>query len=303
MPQRNDGLWGSAMGDVESNSGVGQASALASDEHRTAPAYEEQFTAFIDFLGFSEVSTEADDTRRLNILSLLLSLSALRSEFAIQSAPIESGGTSHRIIPAISTFSDHIVISYPLARISRDVGPNESAVAFFILSGFNRLLKSIAAAALRLGFLIRGGASIGMLYHSRGVVFGEAMIEAFEIESRVAVYPRVVLSPRITSRQAWAAQHEVIVGHDGLHHLDYLTTLILSAAQPGNDYTQRTRAFFGEVINIVSTKLNELRRQGRLKELAKWTWFARELRRGLEGPPSQMLGAFGVSISEIPWPR
>jgi hypothetical protein len=271
--------------------------------HSIGGLSEEQFTAFIDFLGFSEVSTEADDTSRLKILNLLLSLSALRSEFAIQSAPIESGGTSHRIIPAISTFSDHIVISYPLARISHDVGPNESAVAFFILSGFNRLLKSIAAAALRLGFLIRGGATIGMLYHSQGVVFGEAMIEAFEIESRVAVYPRVILSPRITSRQGWATQQEIIVGHDGLHHLDYCTTLILSAAQPGNDYTQRTKTFFGDVVNIVSTRLNELRREGRLKELAKWTWFARELRRGLEALPPQMLEAFGVSLGEIPWPR
>jgi hypothetical protein len=275
-------------------------------EQRTAPAYEEQFTAFIDFLGFSEVSRETDDTSRLKVLDLLLSLSALRTEFAIHSAPIESGGTSHRIIPAISTFSDHIVISYPLERIADELGPssNDSAAAFFILSGFNRLLRSIAAAALRLGFLIRGGATIGMLYHSRGVVFGEAMIEAYEIESRVAVYPRVVVSPRITSRQTWGAvQPEIIIGHDGLHHFDYFTMLILSAAQPGNEYTQRTKAFFGEVVNIVSTKLSVLQREGRLKELAKWTWFSRELRRGLQGLSPQMLGAFGVSLGEVPWLR
>lgn len=294
------------MGDVESNSGVGPVSKeVPEEEHRTAPAYEEQFTAFIDFLGFSEVSKETDDTSRLKVLNLLLSLSALRSEFAIQSAPIESGGTSHRIIPAISTFSDHIVISYPLERIARDVGPssNDRAVAFFILSGFSRLLRSIAAAALRLGFLIRGGATIGMLYHSRGVVFGEAMIEAFEIESRIAVYPRVVLSQRITSRPTWAAHNEIIVGNDGLHHLDYFTMLLLSAAQPGNDYAQRTKAFFNDVVSVVAAKLSEFQRDGRLKELAKWTWFARELRRRLESLSPELLGAFGVSLSEIPWLR
>ena len=293
------------MDDVESNSGVGQVTRQVPEGQRIAPAYEEQFTAFIDFLGFSEVSKKADDTSRLKVLDLLLSLSALRSEFAIQSAPIESGGTSHRIIPAISTFSDHIVISYPLERIARDLGPssNDSAVAFFILSGFNRLLRSIAAAALRLGFLIRGGATIGMLYHSRGVVFGEAMIEAFEIESRVALYPRVVVSPRITNRQTWAAHNEIIVGNDGLHHLDYFTMLLLSAAPPGNDYTQRTKAFCEDIVSVVTTKLSELQGEGRLKELAKWAWFSRELRRGLQGLPPQMLDAFGVSLSEIPWLR
>ena len=227
------------MGDVESKSGVSQVTKQVAEEQRTAPAYEEQFTAFIDFLGFSEVSKKADDTSRLKVLDLLRSLSALRSEFTIQSAPIQDGGTSHQIRPAISTFSDHIVISYPLARIAHDLGPssNEGSVAFFILSGFNRLLRIIAAAALRLGFLIRGGATIGKLYHSQGVVFGEAMIEAFEIESRVAVYPRVVLSQRITSRQTWAAYNEIIVGNDGLHHLDYFTLLL--RAPPHLDMTTR----------------------------------------------------------------
>ena len=145
--------------------------------------------------------------------------------------------------------------------------------------------------------------TIGMLYHSRGVVFGEAMIEAFEIESRIAVYSRVVLSQRITSRPTWAAHNEIIVGNDGLHHLDYFTTLLLSAAQPGNDYTQRTKAFFNDVVSVVAAKLSEFQRDGRLKELAKWTWLARELRRRLESLSPELLGAFGVSLSEIPWLR
>ena len=294
------------MRDIESNSGVGEVTKQVPEEQRAVPGYEEQFTAFIDFLGFTEVSKEADDTTRLKVLDLLLSLSALRSEFAIHSAPIESGGTSHQIMPAISTFSDHIVISYPLARIAHDVGPssNDSAVAFFVLGGFGRLLRSIAASALRLGFLIRGGATIGKLYHSQGVVFGEAMIEAFELESRVAVYPRVLVSPRITSRPTWAAlQQEIIIGNDGLHHFDYFTRLLLSAAQPGNDYTQRTKEFFNDIVSVVTTKLSELQREGRLKELAKWTWFSRELRRGLQSLQPQHLGALGVSLSKIPWLR
>jgi hypothetical protein len=293
------------MGDVDSNSGVGEVTKQVTEEQRAAPSYEEQFTAFIDFLGFSEVSKETDDTTRLKILDLLLSLSALRSEFDIQSAPNEGGGTSHQIRPAISTFSDHIVISYPLARIAHDVSSSsdDRAVALFVLGGFNRLLRSIAAAALRLGFLIRGGATIGKLYHSQGVVFGEAMIEAFEIESRVAVYPRVVVSPRITNRPTWAAQHYIKLGNDGLHHFDYFTMLIPSAAQPGNDYTQRTKEFFNDVVSVVNTKLRVLQREGRLKELAKWVWFAHELRRGLEGLQPEHLGALGISPNEIPWPR
>jgi hypothetical protein len=41
------------------------------------PEYEERFTAFVDFLGFSEASNRTDDDTRLKILNLLQSLSAL----------------------------------------------------------------------------------------------------------------------------------------------------------------------------------------------------------------------------------
>jgi hypothetical protein len=274
------------------------------ETQQTAPGYEEQFTAFIDFLGFSEVSKQTEDTTRLKILDLLLSLSALRSEFDIQSKPNEGGGTSHQIRPAISTFSDHIVVSFPLERIAHDLGPSDDRVlALVILNQFVRLLRSIAAAALRLGFLIRGGATIGKLYHSQGVVFGEAMIEAYEIESRIAIYPRGVLSQRITNRQPWTAQTDILVGNDGLYHLDYFKMLVISAAVRGSDHTERTKAWFQDVVVIIARKLTELQRDGRLNELAKWTWFAREFRRGIEGLPPEVSGAYGVSLSEIPWLR
>lgn len=77
--------------------------------------------------------------------------------------------------PAVSTFSDHIVVSYPLQPLY-DAGSDEQFTAYTVLYHFSKLLASIAAAALRIGFLVRGGATIGKLYHTRGVVFGEALI-------------------------------------------------------------------------------------------------------------------------------
>src|ERR1700691_3930638 len=112
------------------------------------PKYEEQFTAFIDFLGFSEVSTSADDTTRLKLLNLLLSLSSLRGEFDLQST-VEETGKRSQIKPAISTFSDHIVISFPLEPVLKEMDSNEHVAGFVIMMQFNRLLTNIAAAALR----------------------------------------------------------------------------------------------------------------------------------------------------------
>jgi hypothetical protein len=265
--------------------------------------YEEQFTAFIDFLGFSEVSTRTDDTTRRKVLDLLLSLSELRGEFDLQST-VEEGSKSSRIKPAISTFSDHIVISYPLQPIYAEFGSDEHIAALVIITQFLQLLTRIGAAALRIGFLVRGGATIGMLYHSGGVVFGEALVDAFQIESRTSIYPRVVLSPQITSRPTWVENQPFITrDNDGLYHFDYFKPLLIGAARPGDRHTASVKEWFDEVTALVARNLTELERSRRLNELAKWAWFAREFRSGLERVNPELLKSLGGSLDAISWPK
>jgi hypothetical protein len=272
-------------------------------ESSIQPKYEEQFTAFIDFLGFSEASTGTDDSTRLKIRNLLLELSELRGEFDVQST-VQETGKMHQYKPAISTFSDNIVISYPLRPISDVTGHNEHGTAVVVMFMFNRLLTRIAAAALRIGFLLRGGATIGKLYHSRGVVFGEALVEAYEIESRTAIYPRVVLSNKITSKGTWIENPVCITkGYDGLFHFDYFTMLVHSASMPGDNHAANVKEWFEDISGIIDKNLREFESKGELKKLAKWAWFAREFRSGLERLNSEVLNSFGVSLNAIPWPR
>ena len=267
------------------------------------PEYEEQFTAFLDFLGFSEVSSQADDATRLKVLALLQSLAELRGEFDLQST-VEEGNKTSRIKPAISTFSDHIVISFPVQRIRDELGTSEQIASFFIRSQFLRLLTGIAAAALGIGFLVRGGATIGKLYHARGVVFGEALVDAFQIESRTAIYPRVVLSNKITSRSMWMDNPTDIARcADGLYHFDYFKTLLFGAAVPGVSFNETVIAWFRDSVALVSKNLTELEASGKLNELAKWAWFAREFRSGLERQNPDLLKAFGISVDAISWPK
>src|SRR5579863_6984387 len=80
--------------------------------------YEETFIVFIDFLGFSEASMGLDEPTRQKVLELLLSLVALRGEFSAAVTNQSEGSTSYAIRPAVSTFSDHIVISYGLETLS-----------------------------------------------------------------------------------------------------------------------------------------------------------------------------------------
>jgi hypothetical protein len=47
------------------------------------------------------------------------------------------------------------------------------------------------------GILVRGGLTIGDAFFSGSTMFGPAMIRAYELESRVAIYPRVVVDPAV----------------------------------------------------------------------------------------------------------
>jgi len=55
--------------------------------------------------------------------------------------------------PTISTFSDHIVISYPLKRLAESLGEDgESRVAVHVLQNFSSMADRIAVGALSIGF-------------------------------------------------------------------------------------------------------------------------------------------------------
>lgn len=213
-------------------------------------------------------------------------------------------GKRSTIKPAISTFSDHILISFPLEAVRAELGPEEHMAAFAIMHQFARLLTRIAAAALRIGFLVRGGATIGKLYHAQGVAFGEALVDAFTIESQLSIYPRVVLSPQITCRPTWIEnQAQVMRSEDGLYHIDYFRDLLLATTSPGNDFGANTKLWFTEVIEIVGGNLTALESKGKLNAFSKWAWFAHEFRSGLERMNPQILASLGISLETIPWPR
>jgi hypothetical protein len=149
-----------------------------------AEIFERQVVLFIDLLGFSETSYQSNLKLQSNVLALLTSIASLKSDFVSSSTKTENG-TTHNVRPSVSTFSDHIVASYSLSKIEADDDRTRSLI---ILSHLSGLVSAIGIAALSMGFLIRGGIATGNLFHSGGVVFGEALIEAVALESRTAVY-------------------------------------------------------------------------------------------------------------------
>ncbi len=140
------------------------------------PIYKKRVVAFIDILGFECLikDTEANNVfdKSGSIEMVLVALAILKEE--------ELSVTHGK---RVSLFSDSLVISYPI---------NTSSLAFLLrdILGFSyKLIKE--------NVLIRGGVTIGTLYHSDdGTVFGQGMNIAYKLESECAIYPRIILDEK-----------------------------------------------------------------------------------------------------------
>ena len=101
----------------------------------------------------------------------------------------------------VSAFSDSIVVS----EVVRD-----EHIGVIRLVGYASYLwwKFLAK-----GVLTRGGLSVGDLRHKDGIIFGPAMNEAYELESQVATYPRIVLSNDLQR----SLLQELVREHGGNH--------------------------------------------------------------------------------------
>lgn len=269
------------------------------------PKYEEQFTAFVDLLGFAEAITAADADRLGNVLRMLRSLAEQRSE---SDYVPDVEGRLVLVKPAISVFSDHIVVSYPLMPIEAD-RQNRGGAAFVVEGHFSLLLARMAASALEIGFLIRGGATVGKLYHGNGVVFGEALVDAFRLESRTSVYPRVTMSKELVERKGWFSHPDIrACDQDGLWYFNYIQELLVGQAlrygeRDDNAYRAKHKAWYKRIVEIIDTNMRTLLQAGKLQEFSKWAWLASKMRSEilelLEVRPALLENA---GLTQIPYP-
>jgi len=144
--------------------------------------YEERVVCFIDVLGFSDriKQTEnepngskvlSDTCNALNLMDTFMA-NLLKKNYAKDMR--------------VTQFSDSLVISFPLKESE-----------YNILSALYTI-KSIQVMLLMLfRMLLRDGIVVGKVVHTDQLLVGPAMISAYRLESKSAVYPRIVIDPVI----------------------------------------------------------------------------------------------------------
>ncbi|MFC7695374.1 hypothetical protein ACFQX9_01340 [Bradyrhizobium sp. GCM10028915] len=171
--------------------------------------YERRIVLFLDFLGFREIVDETErDSEKLRLL-----LRAIDRLYDIGREDADLYRTR-----SITTFSDSVVLSYAI---------HEQSAVFY-------LLCDIAFAVIDLaiqGYLVRGAITVGELVHTKRYLVGPAMVKAYEMESKLAKYPRVLIDRTLVTiaRKAHAEQH------DGEHEADYVRAF-MTKDEDGNHY-------------------------------------------------------------------
>ncbi|MFM0240281.1 hypothetical protein [Paraburkholderia phytofirmans] len=128
--------------------------------------YTNRVVAFIDILGFKELILRDRESEVFAALKL--------------AKESEAGQFHNAPKMRLTAFSDSIVIS-------DEVGDGFGYVRLLHFTSY------LVWQLLEMGVLTRGGIGHGRLHHENGIVFGPALIEAYELESKQAIYPRILV--------------------------------------------------------------------------------------------------------------
>jgi hypothetical protein len=241
------------------------------EQARSAPLQEHE-VLFLDFLGFATAVQRWDDDRIGELIAVLAGIADAQSEFDIKGESRSDGSYKITSPAEITTFSDHVVVSYPHIAKPAEIADDlwevlSNGWAGMVRQQMQKITAQVAIAGLGVGLLVRGGLSRGKLYHRGRVVVGEAMIDAYKLESKVARNARVVVSPRISDND------RLFTDTDGERCLDYVGEMMLLAEDRHGD----ARAWVRQTLAEIEATINGLTGNGQSNEAAKWVYFRDKL--------------------------
>jgi len=218
--------------------------------------FQDSAVAFLDVLGFKRLITEAEASpagfQRLLALKTVLDAHVRFDNLAV------SPNVPPQMHPKYIFVSDSIIISAPLHYEKYD-GLDIVVVKCI----------QVAQKIFELGHLVRGGVSVGSVWHDHLNIFGSGYIDAYLTEQQ-AVHPRIMLSA--AASQAWQQPSRAVpelCRPDGKNdvvdtlHVAYLRTN--AAGIPMEDYFMNLRASIAA--NLQDLPLGSEPR-------SKWEWMA-----------------------------
>ncbi len=151
---------------------------------------EPRIICFMDILGFSELINKYDGDVTSTILQdIQESFASAKTDLLENKTQQYNDAVRHL---KYQTFSDNICISIPYFDNENDFIAN-----FNLLINFVRRIQSILMTK---GFFTRGGVSMGSYYSDNNIIFSKGLVNAYHLESKKAIYPRVIIDNLIIEK-------------------------------------------------------------------------------------------------------
>ena len=161
------------------------------------------------------------------------------------------------VLPNINIFSDNITVSCQLDDNFDNALECIMSVILFC--------TTLTAQFWANGLLIRGGITIGYCFSDNLMVWGKALVRAYEIESTIAIYPRIVIDPFADELFDFLSNSKykkiICRDFDGLYFIDVFFSPQVSSILP----------FLEFLIDDNTRRINDLDDKN-LKERQKLKW-------------------------------
>lgn len=146
--------------------------------------YDSRIVLFLDILGFRKHVLDTVDKKRETdeLIDNEARIGILYNALVKMGEIAGVNGNQEKI--NVTQFSDSIVISF------LDKSPSKASAVF-------EIVLKIIVHLISKGIICRGALSYGKFIHDSRILFGPALVDAYETESKAAMYPRVIMDRKI----------------------------------------------------------------------------------------------------------
>lgn len=189
------------------------------------PTLVNSFVCAIDILGFSQMILDSCNDGYGNSLLREISYLIHKNKQCIIPNKYSEG--------KIKIYTDNMVVAYPI----KDDGEIE----------FDEVLDNVSEYQFNMaleGLFVRGGISVGEFYINEDIVFGPALLDAHNVESQIACYPRIILDNNTVKKvkkyikyyDVAPQKSKIFIDTDGQWFLNYLNTIFKFYRECNNEY-------------------------------------------------------------------
>lgn len=151
---------------------------------------EPRIVCFMDILGFSDLINEYDEDITSTLLQDIQESFSLAQTYLLDNKLQKNKDVIRHL--KYQTFSDNICISIPYFDNENDFLSNFNLLATYV-RGFQLIMMTK-------GFFTRGGISTGSYYADNNIIFSKGLVNAYLLESKKAIYPRVLVDNIIINK-------------------------------------------------------------------------------------------------------